>query len=73
MARRSGDDASWQHDGWSVHATEDALVVETAGDDREAGLRTVVAAAWAWYDDHVADAGEASLDIQQAVQALRLR
>ena len=66
-------DASWQHAGWSVQSAEGALVVEAAGDDRDAGLRTAVVAAWAWYDDHPAAEGEASLDIEQAVQALRLR
>ncbi len=64
---------TWTLDGWAVRVASDALVVEQAGADPEAGLRTVVTAAWAWYDEHRDASDRPLLDVARAVDATRVR
>jgi HAD superfamily hydrolase (TIGR01450 family) len=60
--------------GWSARVRDGALLLEGSGTDTNEGLRAAVAAAWAWYDDGVdpTSATEVSLDIEDALRALRL-
>ncbi len=57
-------DDGWSLNGWVVSVGHDNLDVASRGDDDDDGLRVVVSAAWAWYDDHggVAGADLAGID-----------
>lgn len=63
---------SWQLGGWSVTVSKAAVAVETAGADRDAGLRAVAAAAWEWYDDRGPTSAESPLDLAAAVEVLQV-
>ena len=62
-ARRGG---SWALEGWVVDADDSGPTVEARGRSRDDGLRTLVAAVWAWRDEHP----DAAVDTQRLAGAL---
>jgi glycerol-1-phosphatase len=60
-------ETAWSLEGWVARVVDGVLLVESSGANRDEGLRTVVAAAWAALDDD-AD-GDVRLD--EADRALR--
>jgi len=65
------DDGCWRVDDWTVRASAAAIRVDSAGGDRAAGLRAIVAASWAWYDAPGERSGDDRLDLGVAIDALR--
>lgn len=66
----TGRDGTWRLASWAVSADDARLTVSEHDGDRDAGLRAVAAAAWAWYDARSGESGE--LDISAAADVLRL-
>jgi hypothetical protein len=60
-------ETTWSMDGWVARIADGALKVESTGPNRDDGLRTVVAAAWAALDDDP----DGSVRFDDADRALR--
>jgi HAD superfamily hydrolase (TIGR01450 family) len=67
-------DDTWQLGGWTAVAEDDRVRVAATGDDRDEGLRCVVAAAWGWYDNQkrAEPGGTEELDLAAVDDALRM-
>jgi hypothetical protein len=66
---------AWRLRDWEISVDGEELQVGATGDDRNAGLRAVTAAAWAWYDERPQEtSGEpGELDLAAVADALRVR
>ena len=67
--QRRGD--AWHLDGWTVAVRDRVVDLQQTGDDRDAGLRAVVSAAWDWFD-RSGEAPEPALDLTAALRGLHV-